>query len=120
VYISFHLFLQVFGGDSTWPIAFGFPGIPALFLCCILPFCPESPKVKIISIFYLFSSCPQYSLLTKHDRAKTLDDISRLVDVKEGQIMFEDLRKEAENNGNVSKSQIKYILDIMCIFYIDN
>ncbi|CAK5125707.1 unnamed protein product [Meloidogyne enterolobii] len=36
---------MVFGGDETWPIAFGFPGIPAFLLCCILPFCPESPKV---------------------------------------------------------------------------
>jgi hypothetical protein len=39
---------KIFGGEETWPIAFGFPGISAFLLCCILPFCPESPKVFFI------------------------------------------------------------------------
>ncbi|CAK5120708.1 unnamed protein product [Meloidogyne enterolobii] len=48
---------MVFGGDETWPIAFGFPGITAFLLCCILPFCPESPKTnENISVSYLFTS----------------------------------------------------------------
>uniref|UniRef100_A0A1I8BMQ7 MFS domain-containing protein n=1 Tax=Meloidogyne hapla TaxID=6305 RepID=A0A1I8BMQ7_MELHA len=84
---------MVFGGDETWPIAFGFPGITAFLLCCILPFCPESPK---------------FSLLIKQDRVTTLNDIGRLVDVHEGQQMYEDLIKERGNNletsGNISLS----------------
>lgn len=84
---------EVFGGDETWPIAFGFPGITAFLLCCILPFCPESPK---------------FSLLIKQDRVTTLNDIGRLVDVHEGQQMYEDLIKERGNNletsGNISLS----------------
>ena len=51
----------------------------------------------------------QFSLLTKRDRARTLDDIGRLVDIHDGQRMFEDLQKEAASNFDVSKNFFKLI-----------
>uniref|UniRef100_A0A914LT32 Major facilitator superfamily (MFS) profile domain-containing protein n=1 Tax=Meloidogyne incognita TaxID=6306 RepID=A0A914LT32_MELIC len=85
---------EVFGGDETWPIAFGFPGITAFLLCCILPFCPESPK---------------FSLLIKQDRVATLNDIGRLVDVHEGQQMYEDLIREKTNSDTNENISVSYL-----------
>ncbi|KAF7632077.1 MFS domain-containing protein [Meloidogyne graminicola] len=86
---------EIFGGENTWPIAFGFPGITALLLCCILPFCPESPK---------------FSLLIKQDRVTTLNDIGKLVDIHEGQKMYEELIKERGNNlDNNGKMSLSYL-----------
>ncbi|RCN38673.1 MFS transporter, SP family, partial [Ancylostoma caninum] len=41
---------EVLGNDKMWPLAFALPGIPALALCVILPFCPESPKYTLITL----------------------------------------------------------------------
>ena len=38
---------EVLGGPALWPLAYAFPGIPALALVLILPFCPESPKYTL-------------------------------------------------------------------------
>ena len=46
---------SILGGEELWPLAFAFPGIAALALVLILPFCPESPK---------------YTLAVKGDREK--------------------------------------------------
>ncbi len=54
----------VLGSERLWPIAFALPGIPALLLCIILPFCPESPY---------------YTLINGGDHRRTFDDIVDLV-----------------------------------------
>ncbi|CAJ0917289.1 unnamed protein product, partial [Mesorhabditis belari] len=44
---AFALFIglpEILGSVEYWPFAFGLPGVLALSLCIILPFCPESPK----------------------------------------------------------------------------
>lgn len=38
----------VLGGVTTWPLLCGFSVVPCLLSCCLLPWCPESPR-------YLFS-----------------------------------------------------------------
>lgn len=43
----------------------------------------------------------QYSLLSRRDRVRTLDDIARLVSVQEGHTMYEDLQREAQRNADV-------------------
>ncbi|CAJ0571807.1 unnamed protein product, partial [Mesorhabditis spiculigera] len=40
---------EVLGGKDYWPYAFALPGVPALALVLILPFCPESPKYLLNS-----------------------------------------------------------------------
>uniref|UniRef100_A0A8C2B775 Solute carrier family 2 member 1b n=1 Tax=Cyprinus carpio TaxID=7962 RepID=A0A8C2B775_CYPCA len=48
------LMAQIFGmeaimGNATmWPFLLGFTFIPALLQCCLLPFCPESPRFLLI------------------------------------------------------------------------
>ncbi|RCN29736.1 MFS transporter, SP family [Ancylostoma caninum] len=71
---------EVLGNDKMWPLAFALPGIPALALCVILPFCPESPK---------------YTLITLGERERALSDISKLVDSNEAKPMFDMLVKES-------------------------
>ncbi|EPB67143.1 transporter, major facilitator family protein [Ancylostoma ceylanicum] len=71
---------EVLGNEKMWPLAFALPGLPALALCVILPFCPESPK---------------YTLITLGEREKALSDISRLVDSNEAKPMFDMLVKES-------------------------
>ncbi|KAL6724960.1 hypothetical protein Aduo_019796 [Ancylostoma duodenale] len=71
---------EVLGNDTMWPLAFALPGIPALALCVILPFCPESPK---------------YTLITLGERERALSDISKLVDSDEARPMFDMLVKES-------------------------
>ncbi|KAK0416680.1 hypothetical protein QR680_012628 [Steinernema hermaphroditum] len=39
---------QLFGSESRWPFIFVVPMIPALFQLVTLPFCPESPKFKVL------------------------------------------------------------------------
>ncbi|CAI4225537.1 unnamed protein product [Auanema sp. JU1783] len=70
---------EVLGGENTWPLAFAFPGLMALALCIILPFCPESPK---------------HTLSAKGDREQTLIDIKRLVGEDRAKLMFESLIRE--------------------------
>lgn len=68
------------GDANNWPLAFGFPGIPALFLCIILPLCPESPK---------------YLLVSRGKREEAKKALNRLVNEVEAKQMFESLIKEA-------------------------
>uniref|UniRef100_A0A8C2A4W1 Major facilitator superfamily (MFS) profile domain-containing protein n=2 Tax=Cyprinus carpio TaxID=7962 RepID=A0A8C2A4W1_CYPCA len=48
------LMAQIFGMDAImgnatmWPFLLGFTFIPALLQCCLLPFCPESPRFLLI------------------------------------------------------------------------
>ncbi|KAF7632078.1 MFS domain-containing protein [Meloidogyne graminicola] len=79
----FSLFIglpEVLGNTQNWPLAFAFPGIPAFLLCCILPFCPESPK---------------FTLFTLGDASKAVEDFKRFVDDGEAEYMFESLEREA-------------------------
>jgi len=71
---------EVLGDADNWPIAFGFPGIPALILCIVLPFCPESPK---------------FSLLTRGRRDVAVRDLQRLVDSNEAKAMLEHFTRES-------------------------
>ncbi|KAI1704957.1 sugar transporter domain-containing protein [Ditylenchus destructor] len=71
---------EVLGSAKLWPLAFGFPGLPAFILCIILPFCPESPK---------------FTLIAKGSRERALSDLERLVDKNQAKLMFEALVKEA-------------------------
>uniref|UniRef100_A0A8L8K178 MFS domain-containing protein n=1 Tax=Heligmosomoides polygyrus TaxID=6339 RepID=A0A8L8K178_HELPZ len=41
---------EVLGNEELWPLAFALPGLPALALCVVLPFCPESPKYTLITL----------------------------------------------------------------------
>ncbi|CAK5126369.1 unnamed protein product [Meloidogyne enterolobii] len=92
----FSLFIglpEILGNTQSWPLAFAFPGIPALMLCCILPFCPESPK---------------FTLFTRGDASKAVLDLKRFVDDNEAEYMFEALEREAImiNEGPGSYKQI--------------
>lgn len=40
---------EILGNENRWPLAFSFPGLLALFLCIVLPFCVESPKYLLIT-----------------------------------------------------------------------
>ncbi|KAI1712029.1 sugar transporter domain-containing protein [Ditylenchus destructor] len=71
---------EVLGSAELWPLAFGFPGLPALALCFVLPFCPESPK---------------FTLITKGRREQALSDLQKLVGPQEAKNMFESLIREA-------------------------
>uniref|UniRef100_A0A1I8BNF6 MFS domain-containing protein n=1 Tax=Meloidogyne hapla TaxID=6305 RepID=A0A1I8BNF6_MELHA len=71
---------MILGNTQSWPLAFAFPGIPALLLCFILPFCPESPK---------------FTLFTRGDASKAFIDLKRFVDDNEAEYMFEALEREA-------------------------
>ncbi|CAP27983.2 Protein CBG08087 [Caenorhabditis briggsae] len=70
---------EVLGDANNWPLAFALPGLPALALVCILPFCPESPK---------------YTLGTKHDREKALRDVEKLIGKDHAPHMFESIVRE--------------------------
>lgn len=70
---------EVLGDQNNWPLAFALPGLPALALVCILPFCPESPK---------------YTLGTKHDRDKALKDVELLIGKEQAPHMFESIVRE--------------------------
>jgi hypothetical protein len=86
----FSLFLgmpEVLGSASNWPLAFAFPGIPALGLCCLLPFCPESPK---------------FTLVFRGNRDQALADLRRLFSREEARAMFETLVKETALSNKVS------------------
>ncbi|KAL3088252.1 hypothetical protein niasHS_007653 [Heterodera schachtii] len=86
----FSLFLslpEVLGDAQNWPVAFAFSGLPAFILCCVLPFCPESPK---------------FTLLSRRDRVGTLDTLARLVNVHEGQTMFEALQREGQSTQTLT------------------
>ena len=41
---------EVLGSSERWQFAFSFAGLPALLLCLILPFCPESPKYSLMKL----------------------------------------------------------------------
>ncbi|CAD6185249.1 unnamed protein product [Caenorhabditis auriculariae] len=70
---------EVLGGEKLWPYAFAFPGVPALALVCILPFCPESPK---------------YTLGKIGNREKALRDIKLLSGESSANQMFESIIRE--------------------------
>ncbi|KAF1745788.1 hypothetical protein GCK72_022235 [Caenorhabditis remanei] len=70
---------EVLGDTNNWPLAFALPGLPALALVCILPFCPESPK---------------YTLGTKNDREKALRDVKLLIGEEQAPHMFESIVRE--------------------------
>ncbi|CAB3410149.1 unnamed protein product [Caenorhabditis bovis] len=77
---------EVLGSETLWPWAFAFPGLLGLGLVVILPFCPESPK---------------YTLGTKGERAKALEDVDKLVGSYEAEHMFESIVREvALDKGN--------------------
>uniref|UniRef100_A0A7E4ZSR0 MFS domain-containing protein n=1 Tax=Panagrellus redivivus TaxID=6233 RepID=A0A7E4ZSR0_PANRE len=83
----FSLFIalpDILGSAENWPYAFAFPGIPALFLVLVLPFCPESPK---------------FTLLTLGNRDDSLAAVKRLVKEDEVVPMFQALIKEAAVNA---------------------
>lgn len=78
----FSLFLglpEVLGSEKWWPFAFGFPGLLALGMLVVLPFCPQSPK---------------YLLVGKGEREQAKQVLHRLVDEEEARRMFEALIKE--------------------------
>lgn len=70
---------EVLGSETLWPFAFAFPGIMALALVIVLPFCPESPK---------------YTLGTKENRERALKDIRALVGDEHADHMFEMVIRE--------------------------
>ena len=78
---------EVLGSAKLWPWAFAFPGIPALMLVFILPFCPESPK---------------FTLMTLGKREESKEAIKRLVAPSEVEPMFSALIKEAAFSERVS------------------
>lgn len=82
---------EILGGETNWPLAFAFPGIPALLLCIVLPMCPESPKFLLVS-------------RGKREEAKKA--INRLVNDIEAKQMFESLIKEA------ALSQVEFLIKI--------
>ncbi|KAI1694231.1 sugar transporter domain-containing protein [Ditylenchus destructor] len=73
---------EILGGTNSWPIAYGFPGILALFLCIILPFCPKSPK---------------FTLITKGQKSEAEKDLHRFMDKDEAERTLLALNKEAES-----------------------
>lgn len=83
---------EVLGNEELWPLAFALPGLPALALCVVLPFCPESPK---------------YTLITLGQRDTAIRDITRLVSERHAKPMFDMLVKEAaidrSNTGTLRK-----------------
>uniref|UniRef100_A0AC34QU67 Major facilitator superfamily (MFS) profile domain-containing protein n=1 Tax=Panagrolaimus sp. JU765 TaxID=591449 RepID=A0AC34QU67_9BILA len=83
---------QVLGSSKLWPWAFSFPGLPALALVLILPFCPESPK---------------FMLMTLGKREEALESIKRLVVEDEAQPMFRSLIKEAALNAREGTATFK-------------
>ncbi|CAJ0943589.1 unnamed protein product, partial [Mesorhabditis belari] len=80
---------EVLGGSNWWPIAFALPGIPALALCFILPFCPESPK---------------YLLMTRGNREAAYDSIVALVGEKQAKPVFNELIRESARDKSRSGS----------------
>ncbi|CAI5456740.1 unnamed protein product [Caenorhabditis angaria] len=70
---------EVLGSETLWPLAFAFPGLAALGLVIILPFCPESPK---------------YTLGKKGDREQCLKDVEILIGPVEAPHMFETIVRE--------------------------
>ncbi|XP_042194904.1 solute carrier family 2, facilitated glucose transporter member 2 isoform X1 [Callorhinchus milii] len=38
------------GNDAWWPLLLGLSGAPAVLQCCLLPFCPESPRYLYINL----------------------------------------------------------------------
>ncbi|CAD5233263.1 unnamed protein product [Bursaphelenchus xylophilus] len=82
----FSLFIglpEILGSENLWPIAFGFPGLLALFLVIVLPFCPESPK---------------YLLVSRGKREDARDVLRRLVVEEEAERMFQELMSESVTN----------------------
>ncbi|KAI1700864.1 sugar transporter domain-containing protein [Ditylenchus destructor] len=73
---------EILGGTNSWPIAYGFPGILALLLCIILPFCPKSPK---------------FTLITKGQKSEAEKDLHRFMDKAEAEKTLLALNKEAES-----------------------
>ncbi|PAV84987.1 hypothetical protein WR25_10256 [Diploscapter pachys] len=80
---------SILGGEELWPLAFAFPGIAALALVLILPFCPESPK---------------YTLAVKGDREKARSDIRLLVSEGEFNRMFANVIKEIAQDQSSEES----------------
>ncbi|XP_026187945.1 solute carrier family 2, facilitated glucose transporter member 1-like [Mastacembelus armatus] len=39
----------IMGNDSLWPLLLGFPLLPAVLQCALLPLCPESPRYLLIN-----------------------------------------------------------------------
>ncbi|CAK5120703.1 unnamed protein product [Meloidogyne enterolobii] len=95
----FSLFIglpEILGNTQSWPLAFAFPGIPALMLCCILPFCPESPKVWMETKIVIHGPDNfKFTLFTRGDASKAVLDLKRFVDDNEAEYMFEALEREA-------------------------
>ncbi|VDL72214.1 unnamed protein product [Nippostrongylus brasiliensis] len=74
---------ELLGNDELWPLAFALPGLPALALCIVLPFCPESPK---------------YTLTTLLKKEKAMEDISTLVTEPYVKPVFDALIKETASD----------------------
>ncbi|CAD5230499.1 unnamed protein product [Bursaphelenchus okinawaensis] len=74
---------EILGSETLWPIAFGFPGLLALFLVIVLPFCPQSPK---------------YLLVSQGRREEARDVLKRLVNEEESERMFQELMAESVTN----------------------
>ncbi|WKY16291.1 hypothetical protein Q1695_001180 [Nippostrongylus brasiliensis] len=74
---------ELLGNDDLWPLAFALPGLPALALCIVLPFCPESPK---------------YTLTTLLKKEKAMEDISTLVTEPYVKPVFDALIKETASD----------------------
>lgn len=80
---------NMLGNERWWPIAFALPGIPALLLCIILPYCPESP-------FYTF--------INRDDHRRAFDDIIELVGETNADEYYQRLIHEANTSTKVSRS----------------
>jgi hypothetical protein len=68
---------------QRWALAFGLPGIFALFLCLTLPFCAESPK---------------FLLVVRGEKQKAKEALLRLVDKHQANAMFNELLMEVQNS----------------------
>ncbi|VDN53925.1 unnamed protein product [Dracunculus medinensis] len=70
---------ELLGNDRLWPVAFAFPGIQALALCLILPFCPESPR---------------YILWHMKDKDETMSVIKKFVDEQHANDILHEIIEE--------------------------
>lgn len=86
---------EILGSERLWPIAFGFPGLLALFLVCALPFCPESPKFLLVSSKLLIDTTTYLVALLEGKREEAKQVLNTLVNEEEARKMFEGFIKEA-------------------------
>ncbi|KHN88234.1 Solute carrier family 2, facilitated glucose transporter member 3 [Toxocara canis] len=80
---------EVMGNENLWPYAFGLPGLQALILCIILPFCPESPK---------------YLLVANRNEQKAFTSVKQLVHEQHVQRFYDDVVSEASTSEEGSGS----------------